>query len=248
MLRFFELSLARHAILNPFSAEKFALLGDLLRLESGARLLDLCCGKGEMLCTWAARQGISGIGVDISEAFLGAACKRSEELDVAGRVEFVQDEAARYARGSEERFDCVSCIGATWIGGGLTGTLELMKPLLASGDGLLAVGEPYWIDEPPEEAYVPLAGSREMFTSLAGTHERFESAGFELIEMVLSDHDSWDRYEAAQWTTMADWLRDNADDPEASEFAEKNAEHRDNHLRWGRRYFGWGVFVLAPRG
>lgn len=37
----------------------------------------------------------------------------------------------------------VSCVGGTWIAGGLAGTLELMRrPLLAVG--LLLVGEPVW--------------------------------------------------------------------------------------------------------
>lgn len=42
-----------HRILNPFTAEKLATLGAALRLPPGTRLLDLCCGKGELLCTWA---------------------------------------------------------------------------------------------------------------------------------------------------------------------------------------------------
>ncbi len=247
ILRFFEISLARHAILNPFTPEKFALLGDVFRVGPEDRVLDLCCGKGEMLCTWADRHGCSGVGVDISEIFLEAARARGSELDVGERVAFVRGEAAQYARESRETFSRVTCIGATWIGGGLAGTLELMRPRLEPEGGLLAVGEPFWIDEPPEEAYEPVAGGREVFTSLAGTHERIEAAGFELVEMVAADTDSWDRYEAPQWTTVADWLREHPNDPDAADFAEYDRKNRDAYLRYGRRYLGWGVFVLAPR-
>ncbi|WP_240196914.1 hypothetical protein [Nonomuraea lactucae] len=45
--------------------------------------------------------------------------------------------------------------------------------------------------------------------------ERFESAGFELLEMVLANQDTWDRYAAGQWWTLSDWLRDHPDAPEA---------------------------------
>jgi hypothetical protein len=42
---------------------------------------------------------------------------------------------------------------------------------------LLLVGEPYWIDEPPGEAYAAITdGDRELFTTLAGTLDRIDSA------------------------------------------------------------------------
>ena len=66
--------------------------------------------------------------------------------------------------------------------------------------------------------------------------------------MVLADRDSWDRYEAAQWRTVADWLAANPDDPDARRrCAEFLDENRRTYLRWGRRYLGWGVFVTRPR-
>ena len=56
-LRFHEISEADRRILNPFTDEKLALLGDVAGVGEGTRILDLACGKGEMLCTWAARSG-----------------------------------------------------------------------------------------------------------------------------------------------------------------------------------------------
>jgi SAM-dependent methyltransferase len=101
-----------------------------------------------MLCTWAAEHDVSGVGVDISEVFLGAARQRAAELGVDDRVTLVQADATSYVTEVAEQFDVVSCIGATWIGNGLIGTLELMRPRMKSG-GLIAVGEPYWIDRLP---------------------------------------------------------------------------------------------------
>jgi SAM-dependent methyltransferase len=243
-LRFHELSEQRHRILNPFTEEQLMLLGEICQLRAGQRQLDLCCGKGEMLSRWAAHAGISGVGVDISPVFLAAARERAAELGVSDQISFVQADAGSYTF-ELGGFDIVSCIGATWIGGGLVGTLEKMRLALRGRASLLLVGEPYWIDPPPDEAYDWVSGGdREIFTSLEGTLDRIESAGLELVEMVLADHHGWDRYVAKQWLTISDWLRANAGSPEAAEIRRQHEHSRREYMRYGRRYLGWGVFVL----
>ena len=153
-LRFHEIAETNHHILNPFSEDKLMLLGEICRLKAGMHQLDLCCGKAEMLCQWARRWGIEGIGVDISKVFLAAAHERADEMGVSSQLTFIEADAGKYAA-APNSFDIVSCIGATWIGGGLVGTLKLMLPALKAG-GLLLVGEPYWIEPPPEAAYAAM--------------------------------------------------------------------------------------------
>ena len=82
------------------------------------------------------------------------------------------------------------------------------------------------------------------FSSLVGTLDRFEAAGMSLVEMVLADGDSWDRYVASQWWTVTRWLDDNAGHPDAAEMRRFLDDTRRGHLAYGRRYLGWGVFVL----
>lgn len=67
--RIFNIAESAHRIHNPFTPEKFAALGKALRLEPGARVLDLGSGSGEMLCTWARDLGIVGTGIDMSRLF-----------------------------------------------------------------------------------------------------------------------------------------------------------------------------------
>ena len=157
---------------------------------------------------------------------------------------FIEADAATYPI-SAGAFDIISCIGATWIGGGLVGTLERMRPGLRNAESLLLVGEPYWIDEPPDQAYAALTNSdRDLFTTLAGTEQRIASAGLELVEMVLADQGSWDRYAAAQWLTVSDWLRAHPASPEAAEIRQLHERFRREYLAYTRRFLGWGVFVL----
>lgn len=244
-LVFHERAESAHRILNPFTEEKLALVGEICRLEPALQLLDLACGKAEMLCSWAARYGLHGVGVDISAVFLEAARARAAELTVEAQIELVHGKAEDY-QAAPQSFDIVSCIGATGIGGGLVGMLELMKPALRPG-GLLLVGEPYWIDPPPPGAPESLGGGADEFTSLSGTLDRFEESGTDLVEMVLADGDSWDRYMASQWMTASTWFGEHADEPDAEEFADRVAAGRRAYLEYGRRYFGWGVFVLREK-
>ena len=69
-----------HRIHNPFTSEKLATLGRALYLSPGTSVLDLACGSGEMLCTWARDHLLTGTGVDVSTAFIGAARARAIEL------------------------------------------------------------------------------------------------------------------------------------------------------------------------
>jgi SAM-dependent methyltransferase len=218
LLRQHEIAEASHRILNPYTDEKLELLGQLCRWRRDMRLLDLASGKGEMLCTWAQRHGIRGLGVDLSEVFVPEARARAAHLGVADRVSFVRADAGAFGV-DEASYDAVACIGATWIGGGLAGTVGLMRPALAPG-GLLLIGEPFWRETPPAEAHAALDLGPYEFTSLAGTLDRFEDARLELVEMVLADEDSWDRYVASQWWTVAAWLDDHPGHADAAEMRE----------------------------
>ncbi|HVQ86728.1 MAG TPA: class I SAM-dependent methyltransferase [Actinomycetes bacterium] len=242
ILRQHEISEASHRLLNPFSEEQLMLLGEICRLTPDHHQLDLACGKGEMLCRWAERYGMSGLGVDLSQVFLNSARERAIELGVVDRVSFQQADAAEVVLPAAS-FDVVSCIGATWIGGGLAGTVELMRQWLEPG-GLMLIGEPFWHQAPPQDALDALGFEPDEFTSLVGTMERFEESGLELMEMVISDPNDWDRYEAAQWWTVTEWLRENPQHPDAAEMRIFLDSYKRSYLSFGRRYLGWGVFVL----
>lgn len=236
-----EISESNHRIMNPFSLDKLMLLAGICGLAGGDQVLDLASGKGEMLCRFAERREIAGVGVDNHPPFVAAARARAEELGVADAVRFVEADAGDPAC-VDGTFDVVACIGATWIGAGLAGTLRLMEGWRRPG-GWLLVGEPYWIEEPPAE----LRRANEdgqTFASLAGTLDRFESAGVELVEMVLASHDDWDRYAASQWLNVAGWLAANPAHPDAASVRERRDRARRDYLSGERRCFGWGVFVL----
>jgi len=244
--RIFNITESAHRIHNPITPEKLATLGAALRLERGARVLDLGSGSGEMLCTWARDHGIIGIGIDMSPLFTSQARRRAEELGVAHQVKFIHGDASGYV--SDEKVSVAACIGATWIGGGVAGTIKLLEQSLHTG-GIILIGEPYWRKVPPTQdvARDCLASSISDFVILPELLASFGQLGYDVVEMVLSDQDGWDRYEAAKWLTMRRWLEANPDDELAKEVRAKLTSEPERYAAYTREYLGWGVFALMLR-
>ncbi len=244
--RIFNITERAHRIHFPFTPEKLATLGAALRLERGTRVLDLGSGSGEMLCTWARDYGIIGIGIDMSQLFTEQAKRRAEELGVADQVKFIHGDATGYV--ADEKVDVAACIGATWIGGGVAGTIKLLAQNLRTG-GIILIGEPYWRKLPPTEDVAKgcLANSISDFLILPELLAFFGHLGYDVVEMVLADQDSWDRYEAAKWLTMRQWLEANPDDELAKDIRDKLTSEPVRYVTYTREYLGWGVFSLIQR-
>ncbi|MEV5986355.1 class I SAM-dependent methyltransferase [Streptomyces sp. NPDC052051] len=244
--RIFTIRESSHRIHNPFTPGKLAALGQALHLAPGTRVLDLASGSGEMLCTWARDHRVTGTGVDISTVFTERARARAAELGVTDQVTFVHGDACGYV--SNEPVDLAACVGATWIGSGVAGTIELLGRSLRPG-GLMLIGEPYWRQEVPDQetARACLADSKDDFLALPELIEQFGDLGYDVVEMVLADQDSWDRYQAAQWLNLRRWLDGNPDDELAAEVRAELTTDPARYTRYQREYLGWGVFALMGR-
>jgi SAM-dependent methyltransferase len=250
LARPFTIRESSHRIHNPFTSEKLATLGIALRLPAGTRMLDLACGSGEMLCTWAGDHQITGTGVDISTVFLDSARARAVELGVDGQVSFIHGDASGYV--ADQPVGVAACVGATWIGGAhpdgaVPGTVELLRRSLSPG-GIMLIGEPYWRREPPDQETIDGSyAAGEDFVLLPVLIERFGELGCDVVEMVLADEDGWDRYVAAKWLNIRRWLDQNPDDELAAQMRAELSTDPVRFVRYQREYMGWGVFALMDR-
>ncbi|MFC1952589.1 SAM-dependent methyltransferase [Chloroflexota bacterium] len=239
--KFFDVIHKYHVVLNPMSTTKIDGLIELLKLDPQSEVLDIACGKGEILTRIAEHYPISGVGVDISPFFVTDAKQKLQERVPNSQIEILNIDGADYK--PDRLFDLSMCIGASWIYKGHRETLRTLKSMTKPG-GLILVGEPFWLKE-PEEAYLTAAGeTRGDF----GTHNENVLAGTEegllLLYTLVSNQDDWDHYSALQWYSTAKFAKENVDDPDVTEIVTRINRGQATYLQWGRDTVGWAIYLF----
>ncbi len=224
-----------HDIQNPTSPEKIQLLGERLRLTTASHVLDIACGKGAPAVLLASTFGCRITGVERSAEFAADARARVATAGLNERIEIVEQDAAAFEL-EPERYDVAMCLGASFIWGGLDGTLSALTPAARHG-GHVVVGEPYWRRRP-----LPDGIDDGGYVALAETSARFAAAGLRLHTLIDASQDDWDRYETLHWRALEEWLEEHPDDPDAAEFRRRHAQYRDEYLGWQRELLGWAIF------
>jgi len=239
--KFYDVTHRYHEVCNPTSGAKLDELVGLLRLNPGSAVLDIACGKGELLTRLAERYEISGIGVDISPYCVTDAEQKVRERVPGAQIQILNMDGADYS--PEQLFDLAMCIGASWVYKGHRGTLSALKTM-TKPDALILVGEPFWLKEPDDAYLIGENLTRDMF----GTHYENvligEDEGLFPLYTMVSNQDDWDRYETLQWYAAEKYASDNPDDPDVSEILTRVARGRTNYLHWGRDTVGWAMYLF----
>ena len=233
---------SEHELQNPTSPEKIRLLGDRMRPDSGSAVLDVASGRGGPAIILAETFGCHITCVESVHEFDEAARRRAHEKGLDKLIEFVHADA-RHFLPEHEGYDAAICLGASFIWGGLPGTLAALDPAVRDA-GWIAVGEPYWRTWPLPEGAEP---EGEAYLPLRDTMERFHEAGLEVVTLIDASLDDWDRYESLHWLAAVEWLAKHADEPDAEEVRILTQRFRDLYLRWQRELLGWAIIVGRKR-
>jgi len=239
--KFYRIISMHNNIGSPTSATKRDELIALLKLPSGAAIIDIGCGRGETLTRVAERYDVSGVGVDLSPYCVEDTQRKLRERVPSAPIEILEMDGADYKPG--RMFDLTMCIGASWVYGGHRGTLQTLKSMTKPG-GLVWVGEPYWLKEPEEEYLAAEGCSRETFGSHYENVLVGEEEGLLPLYTAVSNKDDWDRYEALSWYAAEDFALEHPDDPDVEEIRQRVAQGRTKYLRWGRDTLGWALYLF----
>jgi SAM-dependent methyltransferase len=227
-----------HDIQNPISADKIRLLGERIGLAPGQRVLDIACGRGGPAIALASAFGCEILGVEKAHQFVTAARERTAAEGLAELIAIHELDAADFAI-EPEAWDAALCLGASWIWGGLQGTVAALVPGVRRG-GHVAVGEVYRRIPQPD-------APEDEFVSLAETVRRFERAGPPVTTLITASEQDWDAYESLHWSSLEEWLAENADDPEAEELRAEHEKWKWRYLEQERAAEGWAILAGQRR-
>ncbi len=238
-LEMFSIAERGMELLNPTSPEKIVAAGEALGLAPETRLIEFGCGYGEVLAIWAERFGIRGDGVELRTDAVERARSKLAERGLADRLTIHESDGAAFAF-EEHAYDVAACIGASFIWGGFTATLDALKRAMRPG-GRIAVGEPYWLHT---EVPAPYLHSMAGFLTEKEILEASRAAGLTVAGVVRASHDDWDRYVSGNLRGLLAWLRENPDHPERADVLGFLTRWQDDYLPYEREHVGWAIYVL----
>jgi len=235
------------ALLGPVDAASVeALLAQLPPAAEATppHVLDVGCGKGEILARTLARVGGRGLGLEPNPSFAAAARTRLARDLPADRAVVLEARLADVPL-PEHAFAVAICTGALHAFGDWRDALAGLARLVPAG-GVALLGPGYW-RRPPEPAYLEAFGGREDEQhSLPETLAIAEDAGWQVIACHESTPAEWDDYEGAYAARVRAWCDRHPDDPAAAEHRARIERWADAYAQWGRDTMGYAL-VLARR-
>jgi SAM-dependent methyltransferase len=233
-------------LLGPVSFETVDALFSRIEFSppphDAARVLDVGCGKGELLLRAMQIFGALGVGVEPNPSFAAVAMTRARQRGLHERLTLRQL-PFDHASIPHGRFDLGICTGATHAFGGLRPALARLAQLVRTR-GWALVGEGYW-RRPPEPGYLEVLGARpDELQTHAANQDAALAAGWRVDHAVESTPEEFDAYEDSYAASMHRWLAARPQDPDAPAFRARIERWQDGYRRWGRETLGFGLYLL----
>jgi cyclopropane fatty-acyl-phospholipid synthase-like methyltransferase len=232
------------AFMNPLAEEDVDEMIEALELEPGAHVLDLGCGKAEVLLRIVERYpDVRATGLDVSPVVLAEARRQAAERVPESKVTLVEQDVRDYAP-EPGTFDLVISTGGVSFRGGVGATLAVVSGFVAPG-GKLLFGEGYWREEPGAEYLVALGAAREELKDYEGTIEAAVDVGLVLKRAVTTGVEDWDAYEDAWARNGERYAAAHEDEEGVAELREWIAAGRERYRELGGRdVLGFALFLF----
>jgi SAM-dependent methyltransferase len=232
------------AFANPIPAGSIDRAIELAGLKAGHTVLDIGCGKAELLIRVAKRHGARGVGVERSALMFAEARARMLGREDGMLLTVYRGDAREVLADLEPAsFDLACCIGSSHALGNASAALIAMAGLTKSG-GHLLLGEGYW-KTPPSAAYLAaLGGSESDMTTHAGNVNLGTGLGLVPAWAITASDRDWDEYEWAYARGIEDFVGANPQDPDAAAMLDRSRSWRRTYLDHGRGTLGFGLYLF----
>lgn len=241
--KYYDIIHRHHTLMNPLDETRLEELYELIPTRSQARVLDIGCGKGEMLIRLAEKNEIKGVGVDKSPYCIKEAEKKKRERVPEADLRFFEMDGALYNPEPEEPEDLTMCIGASWIFGGYEKTLKTLTQMTKKA-GYVMVGEPFWRKAPPQTYLRREKMSKKLFSTHQGNIAIGESIGLDPTYTIVSNESNWDKYEGLHWYAAREYANSHPKDPDVKDLLARSSQARETYLKYEREILGWAVYLF----
>lgn len=235
-----------HDVAHPVSLAKIDKLLGLCELEKGGRVVELGCGKAEVLIRLVERNHVIAEGVDTAAQFLAEARARAERRVPHASLTLHEGDAATYPL-APSTYDAALCISASHALGGLAPTLRAFLSTVRPF-GWIVVGHHYLRKEPDAAYLAALDLRREDLTTHAENVHAGVVMGLVPIFAACASEDELDDYEWRFASSVESFAMAHPHDPEVPEMLDRVRAHRTAYLRYGRDTLGFGLYLFRRPG
>jgi SAM-dependent methyltransferase len=226
-----RLAHAGMTIMNPLPPAKLDEVLALLDLPERARVVDLGCGKGDLLARIVGRYDVDAVGIDRDAQLLA-------EAPPGIRVIAADIQLWDRGRGA---FDLVASVGSP---ARLSSLAELVRP-----GGLVLYGDGYWRREPSAGYLEALGADADELSDYAGTIRRGAELGLTPLYAVSASVDDFDRYEWSWSRNGERYAAAHPGEPGVDAFLEWIRAGRRRYVELGgRETLGFGLFLFSAAG
>lgn len=227
---------------GPLHPTKMEGVLDLIRLSPGDRVLDVGCGRAELLIRLIERYQVSATGLDRSSAALDHARAEAASRTPTGELTLVETDATEYSAESGS-LACVSWLGGPYIGDSFSATLATFARWLRPG-GYLLVGHGFWARQPDPDYLAATGIPQAEFTDHWGNVQAAGEHGLTLLYTCVSNRDEWDTFESRIHYNFEQRAAACPDDEALQAKLPKRRAWCEAQQRWGRDTMGFGVYLF----